>query len=186
MSTKFSFWTQYAINCLSDKDWKGAEGGLYNINSLLTSEYEVSVNTRDYQQSILETTSWECEYCHVKAPASKVRVHPMILPIMQSMVQGQSVQNVWFCTDCKKENIESRTNIFKEELPNPYYRKVVPNPPTQRFGLANRFNFEYDFRQWFYNFLKELQHQLALYRIEYVRDTGHDMADSGYVQKDDE
>ena len=153
---------------------------------MLTSEYEVSVNTLKYQQSIAETTSWECEKCHVKIPASKVRIIPMIMSSIQSFIHSQKTQNVWFCTECKNENIESKTNIYKEILPNPYYRKVVPSPPVQQFGLQNRFNFEYDFRIWFFNFLKELQHQLALYRIEYVSATGHDMGDTGYIDKGDE
>ena len=67
-----------------------------------------------------------------------------------------------------------------EETVQPFYRKVVPSPPTKQIGLQNRFHFEQEFKEWFYNFLEELQHQLARYRIEYIKLNGHDMADSGY------
>lgn len=186
IATKFTYWNQYCVNALNDKDWKGAEGGLYNINSLLTPDYEITISTMKYQASIAATTSWECQHCHVKIPYQKIKIIPMILSNIQSFVHSQKTENAWFCTECKKENTEAKTNIYKEVLPNPYYRKVVPDPPIQKFGLQNRFNFEHDFRQWYFLFLKELQHQLALYRIEYVSQNGKDMIDIGYVDKGDE
>lgn len=109
----------------------------------------------------------------------------MLMPIMRSVVLCQKTEPIWFCKKCKKPNLEINTTKIIEEIDQPSYRKVVPAPPVQRIGLHNRFVFESEFKAWFYNFLEELQHQLALYRIEYVAQHGHDMGDSAYVDEGD-
>jgi hypothetical protein len=40
-------------------------------------------------------------------------------------------------------------------------------------------------RIWGRNYSLELERQLAVYRIEYIKQNGHDMEDSGYKDKGD-
>ena len=52
ISSRFSFWTEYAVNHLDGKDWKGAIGGLNNVNSALGEDYIVEVNSQKYYNHI--------------------------------------------------------------------------------------------------------------------------------------
>ena len=45
ISSAFSFWRAYAVNRLDQKDYNGATSGLYNINSLLTENYIISIDS---------------------------------------------------------------------------------------------------------------------------------------------
>ena len=186
ISGSFGFWREFAVNCLQRKDWKGAKAGLFNLNSILEKDYLVKVNTREFQQAILNNTYWKCHICGEKTPQSQISVYELIVSTIEGVVSGQRTQSSWFCPKCKECNKEKDTHKMIEEVDQPSYRKVVPSPPVQKFGLQNRFIFESSFNDWFFNFIEELQHQLGRYRIEYVAQHGHDMMDSGYVDKGDE
>lgn len=185
ISSAFSFWREFAVNNILKKEWKGAESSLYNINSLLDSAYVVRVNTREYLELVKNNTYWKCGTCTEKTPQAQIKVYDIIVPIVKSMLIGNNTETTWFCMHCKKPNIEANTIKIIEEQEQPSYRKIVPSPPTIKIGLHNRMVYESEFKAWFYNFLEELQHALALYRVEYVGQHGHDMVDSGYVDEGD-
>lgn len=186
ISSAFSFWREFAVNNILRKEWKGAESALYNINSLLDSAYVVKVNTREYKELIKNNTYWKCGACGEKTPQSEIKVFDAVLPIVKSMITGNNTESTWFCVKCKSQNLEIYTIKIIEEIDQPSYRKCVQSPPILKIGLYNRMVYETEFKAWFYNFLEELQHQLSLYRVEYVGQHGHDMVDSGYVDKGDE
>ena len=185
ISSGFSFWREFAVNCIQKKDWNGSKSGLSNINSLLDQHYVVKVNTREYEIAIQNNTYWKCTNCEEKIPQTQVKIFQLIVPIMKSMLSGQKTESTWFCPKCNVPNREDETTKIIEEIDQPSYRKIVPSPPVQKIGLYDRFVFEFKFHEWFYNFLEELQHQLSLYRVEYVAQHGHDMVDSGYVDEGD-
>ncbi len=170
---------------MQKKDWKGAIGGLNNINSALDEDYIVSINSQEYYKQIADTTLYKCTSCKQDTTYSKVKIFDLICPIFEGIITGEKSNKVWICPHCKNDCKLKDTRITVEETVQPFFRKVVPSPPQQKIGLQNRFNFEHEFNSWFYNFIEELQHQLALYRIEYIQQTGHDMVDSGYVHQGD-
>lgn len=186
ISSSFSFWREYAVNCLERKNWKGAESGLHNINSILDKEYVIKVNTREFNIMIQNNTFWKCVTCGEKTPQVQIKVFHMLVPTIERVLSRQQTESVWYCPKCKDSNLQEETHKIIEEVDQPTYRKIVPSSPVQKIGLDNRFVFEFEFNKWFYNFLEELQHQLGLYRVEYVTQHGHDMVDSGYVDKGDE
>ena len=185
ISSRFSFWTEFAVNCLQKKDYKGAIGGLNNINSALDEDYIVKIDSKEYYQQIADMTLYKCTECEKETIYSKVKIFDLICPMFEGIITGEKTNKVWICPECHSDCKLKDTTITVEETVQPYYRKVVPSPPTKQIGLQNRFNYEHDFESWFFNFLEELQHQLALYRIEYISQTGHDMVDSGYVHQGD-
>ena len=185
ISSRFSFWTEYAVNHLDEKDWKGAIGGLNNVNSALGEEYIVEVNSQKFYKSIEDRTTYKCTNCEKENTYSTVKVFDLICPMFEGIITGEKSNKVWICSFCKKDCKLKDTIITVEETVQPFFRKVVPAPPVQKIGLQNRFNFEHEFNAWFYNFMEELQHQLARYRIEYIKVNGFDMADTGYVHKGD-
>ena len=185
ISSRFSFWTEYAVNQLDKKNWKGAIGGLNNINSALGEDYIVSINSQEFYKQVADRTNYKCNYCLKDNIYSKVKIFDLVCPIFEGVVTGEKTNQIWICSFCKKDCKLKDTIITMEETVQPFYRKVVPAPPFKQIGLNNRFRFEHEFKEWFYNFMEELQHQLARYRIEYIKQNGHDMSDSGYQHKGD-
>ncbi|KAF6247502.1 hypothetical protein C6990_03340 [Nitrosopumilus sp. b3] len=182
ISSGFTFWRSYAVNCLKDKDYNGATSGLHNINALLTEDYIVSVDTEAYNKQTEENIFYECGFCKKETAVSNIQVCQILLSPTDSIISKQKTTNKWRCPECEKWVSQQRTNIIKDKLESPYYRRVVPECPTHSIGLGDRLNFSSKFDKWFYNFLEELQHALALYRIEYIAQNGEDMADLGFKE----
>ncbi len=186
ISSRFSFWTEYAVNHLDKKEWSKAIAGLNNVNSALGDDYIVEINSQKFYKQIADRTTYQCTNCKENNTYSSVKVFDLICPMLEGIVTGEKSNKVWICQKCKKDCKLKDTIITVEETVQPYFRQVVPAPPVQKIGLQNRFTFEHEFNVWFNNFMEELQHQLARYRIEYIKTMGHDMGDTGYVHKGDD
>ena len=182
ISSAFSFWRAYAVNRLDQKDYNGATSGLYNINSLLTESYIVSIDTTQYNKQTEESIFYQCRFCNNETSQSNIQVFDYLLPLDEQIISGEKYVKSWKCPECKKLMARCRTNIIKDKLESPYYRRIVPECPTRGIGLQKRISFPQQFDKWFYNFLEELQHALALYRIEYVAQNGEDMMDVGFKE----
>ena len=179
ISSAFSFWRAYAVNSLDQKNYNGATSGLYNINSLLTEDYIVSIDTTQYKNQTDESVFYQCKFCEKEIQISDIEVCEILLSLTDSILSGQKTTKQWKCPECNKWMSKSTTNIIKNRLEAPYFRRVVPEVLTHGIGLQRRISFPQQFDKWFYNFLEELQHALALYRIEYVAQNGEDMMDVG-------
>ena len=185
ISSRFAFWTEYAINCLQRRDWNGAASGLYNINSLLDEDYVVSISTKDYEQAVEDHTTYQCNHCKEDTLYSQVKIFDLVAPMLEATISGNKTNKVWICSKCGTDNRLDKTDVIQEETVQPFYRKVVPACPVNSSGLSTRLGWNNKFANWFFMFLQELQHSLALYRIEYISQSGHDMEDVGYLDKGD-
>ncbi|MBC8501709.1 MAG: hypothetical protein H8D35_01110 [Nitrosopumilus sp.] len=184
ISSAFAFWRSYAVNCFDHKNYNGATSGLHNINSLLTEDYIISVDTNKYNTQTAENIFYHCGLCGKEIQSSNVKVSDILLTPEEQIISGKKTIKKWRCVVCGKWVALHRTSIIKTRNESPYYRRVVPECPTHTVGLADRLNFPPMFGVWFYNFLEELQHALALYRIEYIAQNGEDMQDIGFKEKE--
>ena len=185
ISSAFSFWRSYSVNCLDHENYNGASSGLHNINSLLTEDYIVSVDTTQYNKQTEESIFYQCVFCNKESPQSIIEVCEILLSSTSSIISGKKTSRQWRCPECNKWVLQNRTNIVKDKLESPFYRRVVPECPVQSMGLGSRLTFSSKFEKWFYNFLEELQHALALYRIEYISLNGEDMTEVNLKGKGD-
>lgn len=179
-------WQEYAINHLDAKEWDKAASGLHNVNSCLVDPYIVKIDSREFYKKIADQTLYKCTGCEKDIHYSKVKVFDLICPMFEGIVTGEKSNKVWICPECHIDCKLKDTIITVEETVQPNWLGVVPAQPVRQIGLQNRFNYEYDFKKWFFNFMEELQHQLGLYRIEYVKINHHDMGDTGYQHKGDD
>ncbi|MCH7967559.1 MAG: hypothetical protein IIB02_09145 [Thaumarchaeota archaeon] len=94
-------------------------------------------------------------------------------------------RKIWICGKCKNEApvLDVDEKLSKHE--EPFYRGCIRVEPVRPItGLAiRRGSYPAQMRSWCVDFSLELEHQLAVYRIEYINQTGHDMEDSGYQDK---
>lgn len=182
ISSAFAFWRSYAVNCLEQKNYNGATSGLYNINSLLTEEYIISIDTEAFHKQTKQNVFFECVFCKNEIPLTKTRICDIFLEFDDAMISGQKTAKKWFCPDCRKWVLHSRTTIIRDKLESPYYRRIVSECPQMHPMGGSRLGFPQKFDKWFYNFLEELQHALALYRIEYIAQNGEDMEEPGFKE----
>ena len=175
ISSKFDFWSVYSINKLDDKDYIAAEFGLHNINSLLTEDYLIRIDTDAYNKELKTETLYLCKKCEKEFQRNTIQVFDIILRARDQIVFGKKTDKVWFCPECKEQNKIDDTIMIRDKLENPYYRKLIPESPKPKIGIVDKYKYPKEFRNWFFNYLKELQHQLSLYRIEYIAQNGEDM-----------
>lgn len=177
ISSSFSFYRAFAINSIQNKDWRGAVSALYNINSLLTEDYVITIDSDEYEKEIKESYALECPYCQQTTQKKDAPIWNKALSSIDSIVLQQDNMMCWHCLHCGEDPPIDGTTLLHEKAVQPFYRKVVPEPPKQVPGLLMRFTWVPEFKRWFYHFLEQLTHQLALYRIEYISQHGEDMQD---------
>ena len=178
ISSAFGFWRSYSVNAVEKKDYNAAASGLNNINSLLTEEYIITVNTTKYNESVDENITYQCRSCDEITSLLNIEVCDILLSATDSVITGKKTSRQWFCKACKHWTPQNQTSMVKSQNASPFYSRVVPTCPIRKIGLLGRNNFSTEFDRWFYNFLEELQHALAIYRIEYVsQHDGEDMKD---------
>ena len=178
------------------------------MNACLTPEYQVTISDREYSQQTDDRTVVQCNFCEMEIEKiinkgeddeyvkkmniptelkySKIKFFNLLVPPMEKLLTRNKTVKAWECPECHKVNRLSDTVIIDEEVQFPYYRKVVPTSPIRTSGLSTRLGFHEKFTKWFFQFSEELEHQLSLYRIEYVSQNDRDMADTGFLDKGDE
>ncbi len=186
ISSTFAFWRANAIICYKEDNLHGAEAALYNINACLTEEYILELNTAQYEKSIHEAITYECGFCKAFTPINQINIFDWLPPGLLSVMTSYERIKSWRCLKCEEVNPMIGTTIIHEKLASPFFQKFMYEPPKREIGILYRYNFKPKFRKWFYKFLELLQHQLALYRIEYKNQTGEDMSDSGWQDKGDQ
>lgn len=182
ISGTFNFYRTYAVRALERKDYSGAIASLYNINSLLTEDYVIEIDSARYQQVIKENIEYRCNHCEKDTSVDKIVLEDRTMYGIDQLIFGNK-RRMWVCPKCEKDVGFDNTIIIREKTEKPFYRKVVPDPPDRGIGIQRRYSFPQAFIKWFFNFLEELEHSLANYRIEYVAQNGHDMGEPAYKDK---
>ena len=190
INAAFIYWRSQSVKAMSLKDYDAAAGSLNNINALFPEEYKVSINTKEYNKLMDERVIYQCRFCKAETNFKEIRIIKVNLSIIDSIIHKTNQINVWVCPNpkCRKENELSDTEIIIEkkmaltEVDGSYpstliFLKVVPTFPIKQVGIADRQVFPVKFSNWFYLYLRELEYQLGLYRIEYRAQHGVDMDD---------
>ncbi|MHA7733953.1 hypothetical protein [Nitrosopumilus sp. S6] len=209
ISGDFSFYKTLAIKELQNKDYNGATSALYSLNLCLTDDYLVKVSTKEYHELIKDKSSFQCQHCtmtskitinegedderfeEIKVPTeipfNDVKVFDIINPLINSVLVGSSTSKCWTCPKCEKDNFQNNGewNIVQSTRQKTNTLGVVPSNPVKFRGLKNRSNFHNEFCGWFWNFMEEIQAKMVLFRIEYIRQNGHDFDDSGFKDEGD-
>jgi len=186
ISSTFAFWRSYAVNCLEKKNNRGDEAALYNINACLTEEYIITINKDKYEEQINDNIIYECIKCKAYTTYKDVRFGDLLLPHIDQCVLGKETVRVWQCTKCKELIELEYTSIIKEQRVSPYFQRFMYECPYPAIGMLLHYKYTPAFQRWFFKFLELLQHQLHLYRIEYVSQHGEEMKDpAGYVDQGD-
>jgi len=165
-----NYWIKYhdiGIHSLYNKNYAGVVACIYNMNALLPDDYRVEINTEKYNELSQDKLMVVCSNCNTEIVYNEIRVYETFLSTLQSMIQNARTERVWNCPKCNEVNQFARTKKIKNHHKNPFYYKVIPEPPIQKDGLTGRHAFHNKMTSWFFTSLEEIDHQLGLYRKEY-------------------
>lgn len=158
----------YFFTCRDMHNWSGMTLALYAMNALLPDEYRIKINTREYNKHTEAKIGYICNYCKKEIPESQIQIKKAICPLIVSYVSSSQTKTYWECPDCNKENLVSATKLIKETIAKPSYLKVIAEPPERKRGIQDRKSFITEITLWSGIFFQELEHQLGLYRAEYI------------------
>jgi len=154
-----------ALEALKHNDMRTSVISLDAMNSLLPDDYQITINTNKYNELIADRLIAICTNCNAELSGTAIKVFNYYLPFETQTLLMQKYAKAWICPECNKVSIMRNTKFKKQVLEEPYYLKVVPEAPSDRF--SNRLQFHEKFTKWFNTVLRELEHQISLYRAEY-------------------
>jgi len=165
-----NYWIKYhdsGMQFLYNKNYAGLVACIYNMNAILPDEYRVEINTEKYNELSQDKLMVVCSNCNAEIPRNEIKPTDRLLNVLESTILGVRTIKVWVCLNCKQENDFARTKKIKDHHKNPFYYKVIPEPPIQKDGLTGRWQFDNKITRWYFVCLEEIDHQLGLYRKEY-------------------
>ena len=197
ISYNFGFFRTLAVNSLHGKDYPGAVASLYTLNSCLGHDYMITINTKQFNESMRNLDAFICNHCtmvidkvvnkgeeeeHIKQVEvqreivlSEVNIFDVeVSEVEQILCQSKTIK-VWICPYCQTSNDLSQTKKIQNERVQPFFLKVVASPPEPNAYMINRLGYPERLAVWFYNFLEEITWQEYLYRTEYQNQHGTDM-----------
>lgn len=150
-----------------------------NINALLPAiegkTYKVEVSTQKYWEARKETRTIQCRHCKAENPILDVEHYEIDLQGIEKILSKEKSRKMWNCGFCKKANYFSTDDITVTKKGEPYFFKVIPEPPVKQAGIKGRTTFERDFITWFSIAMPEIESQIGLYRMEYAAQEEGDM-----------
>lgn len=208
LSTTFVFWRKKYIDGLEANKWDQMTLGLTNMNGTLEIDYRLPISTEEWnmQQDVIV---WKCDNCtttetkiinegdddqytkEIEVPTiSKRKDIRTFVEYCSSQIiflSGKKKRKMWICPKC--ENVSSvdlvKSALMKFKQPN--FRSCIYEQPQRPLtGLKRRRGlYPEEMRVWGTHYSEELEHKLALYRMEYISQHGHDMQDSDYKDEGD-
>lgn len=152
------------LSSLNSRKYDDCFGALNALNGLLPSKYRVIISTDKYALKTKEAIKAICTECEQEIDYSTVSVLEVLCPLLTQAISGQKTERIWVCPSCKAENKVTQTQLIKESLQEPYFLKVVPNPPERKDGLVDRTNYHAKVSQWVWLTLGEVEAQMAQFR----------------------
>lgn len=174
-----------AITDLKGEKYDACMGALNALNAMLPQEYRVVISTIDYNKMMQEGLFAACNFCTEESDFKDVRKIERLLSFNESVITGKSKDEFWVCSKCNRENKTTTTKFKNKIFKEPYYLKVVPNPPVRMEGMMTRTKFHKQFSNWFWSALGEIEAQLAQFRDDNWKKPGslydldEDLGDTG-------
>ena len=117
-----------------------------------------------------------CKHCDQDIDFRTITKLDVFCNKVEELLTGELTKNIWVCSLCKKENLTKTSEFTKAKLPNPYYLGVVPDPPSRKDGILDRFTYHKKIEHWCWTMIGELEFKAALFRD----DSWQKAIDAGY------
>lgn len=188
--------------------WAKAALALHHMNGALDDEYRLPISNEMWMEQQDGYIVWECLECTspqkvirnkgeedeeeeiiqvpTRSKKEEIRIFEEKCNDVISFLSGRKSRRMWECPKCHAiAPVRSvRSKLLK--YPAPHYRGCIyEEPEAPKTGLMmRRGSYPTAMRKWTKLFSIELEHQLTIYRLEYIRRNGEDMEDAqGYKDK---
>lgn len=188
VNTAFIKWRNKIVTALEAEKFTAAVGSLNNFNACLPKEYQVQVSSELYAQKLGdEKVLVHCAKCNNDVDYRHVRKMEGVCSPSESLVSQTLVKAMWICSLCQAENLTTRSEFIKTQLPNPSYLGVVQDPPKRKDGILDRHSYQKKLEHWVWTMMGELEFKAAKYRDDSWQkaiQAGYDIIDGG--EQDDQ
>ena len=209
LTSTFSYWRKRKDDSLKSGDWDTMALALRYMNGALDLEYRIPMSTELWNEQKDGYQMWKCFSCtttetktinkgedneytkEVQVPTCSKRkdVEKFVEKCsgLTAFLSESKTRKMWICPKCKNVSsvklVESQLMKHKQ----PHYRGCIYDEPTRPLtGLMLRHGiYPKGMRMWGEAYSIELEHQLALYRQEYLNKYGVDIDDNGYKDEGD-
>ena len=207
LSGVFTTWRDSYRKAMVSEDWDNASLSLHNMNGALDVDYRIPISSPMWEEKREDYIIWKCNNCtttetktinkgeddeytkEIELPTCSefkdIRIYDERCDLTTEILTGKKSIEMWDCPKCKQSATVSQSKKEMMKYPRPHYRSCIYDEPIKpNGGIAIRHGvYPTQMEIWCRNYSIELEHQLAVYRLEYISKMGHDMEDSGY--KDD-
>ncbi len=210
LTSTFSYWRKTYDDALISGRWSSMSLALHHMNGALEIEYRIPISSKLWDEQKDGYIVWKCNSC--TTPETKVinkgedneytkeievstcskrkdiQIFSERCSDVVRVLSGLHTRKMWICPKC--QNISSVKSVESQvmEYKQPHYRGCIyeePDRPKTSL-LINRGTYPKTMRNWGRSYSIELERQLAVYRIEYISQHGHDMEDAtGYQDTGD-
>ncbi|MCJ8306831.1 MAG: hypothetical protein HRU07_07275 [Nitrosopumilus sp.] len=210
LTSTFSYWRKQYDDALSSGNWSTMSLALHHMNGALEIEYRIPISSDLWEEQKDGYIVWKCNSC--TSPETKIinkgedneytkeiqvatcskredieRFTEKCSDIIR-VLSGDITRRMWICPNCKNiasvRSVESQILKYKQ----PHYRGCIYEEPSRPKTslMRNRGSYPSDMRKWGRTYSIELERQLAVYRIEYISQHGHEMEDTtGFQDRGD-
>ena len=209
LTSTFSYWRKQKDDALKSGDWDTMSLALNHMNGALEIDYRVPTDNVLWNQQKDDYIDWKCNSCtttetkvinkgedneyikEVEVPTCselhEVKIFEEQCSEILVLLTESKTRKMWECPKCNNVSSVKSVESQLRKYPRPHYRVCIYNEPKRPLtGLQRRRGtYPKEMRIWGRNYSLELERQLAVYRIEYIKQNGHDMEDSGYKDKGD-
>jgi hypothetical protein len=152
---------------LLTQDYDSCVGSLHAVNASLPKEYQINFDTIEYNKAIQHPLEILCKSCGTSYNRDEITLWPMILPLHEQIVTKKKTVDAWTCKECNMNNILIDSKFIQKERQEPYFTKIVPQPPERKQNLGDRTAYHVKFRAWFNNVVAELTRQISQMRWDH-------------------
>jgi len=166
-NTAFIVYRREAITSWKSGRFDACIGALYSLMGLLPTTYRPEVSTEGFELLTNQNLMAVCTECEAENNYAEVKTFNITLSVLTNIISGQQTEKVWLCKQCNNENRLVTTKLIQKVLKEPYFLKVIPNPPGRQDGMLGRTQFKIKFSTWFWLALSSIEAQMGRYREEY-------------------
>lgn len=204
ISGTFNYWRDKYNKGIESGNYDSASLALHNMNGSLDLDYRLPISSKEWGEKEDGYIVYECKECtetemktmnkgdedeyekEIEIPSrfkrTEIKIYTEECNEIVRLLIGSKTRKMWICPKCDNHSSVSSVEKTIVEYKSPNFRGCIYKEPDRPItGLQRRRGIYPNLmKQWCKNYSIELEHQLAVYRLEYIRQTGHDMEDSGY------
>jgi len=155
------------LNALKLKNYGVVFWSLSSINAAMPEDYRVEISDQKYNDELKKDLLVKCSHCDIELKHKDIVVREVLKHHVVATMTGTDKEKVWECSNCHKYNNLSKTPMIQIKPKEPYFLKVVPNPPSRKGSLLDRIEYHKRAEAWAYRFYTEISHQMSKLRTEY-------------------